>query len=116
MNITRIVAVLREGGTSKPEYQLFIVCGLNEDDHVAPGEWMGYTKNGSIIHPFVVNSIRDDFSDLRYGGEENYIERTNFGNLKIEVGNYFTVQSPIGALEEWQSIYEIRSIHKYLNS
>ena len=110
MNIIRIVAVCREGGKSLSEHRIIAVCGIDESDTTAPGEWMGYAKSGSIIYPFVFSP---ETSELKYGHDENYTERTNFGKQKIVVGNYFTVLSPAGDPEEWESTYEILSVHKY---
>ena len=110
MNIVRVIAVLREGGYPNENYKFVLLCGINANHQIEDGEWMGYIKNESEFHPFI---LRD--SSCFYGDEEHNFEPTNIGDRHhlVEVGGLFTVSNQPHTDEPWQSTFEIVSCHAY---
>lgn len=109
MHIVRIVAEFRDGGHSHENYKFVLVCGIDANQHLVEGEWMGYIQNESILWPFILKNGNSCF----YGGEEHYAEPTNVGHGEIQAGRFFTLSNPPGEAMPWQSTYEIVSCHKY---
>jgi len=109
MNMVRVVAVFREGGHSQEKYRFVLVCGIDAARQLTDGEWMGYIQNESVFWPFILKNGDSCF----FGGEEHYTEPTNIGRGAIEAGRFFTLSSPPGASDTWQSTYEIVICHIY---
>ena len=109
MKTVRMVSTFREGGFGQTDYKLVILCGVNEQNNIEDGEWMGYIKNESLLHPFILKEGKI----LTYGGEDNYLEMTNLGSKQIKEGTFFTITNNPRDPESWESTYEIISIHTY---
>lgn len=109
MYIARIVAVFREGGHSHKNFRFVLVCGIDSNQRLTDGEWMGYIQNQSILWPFILTNGDSCF----YGGEDHYAEQTNVRQGEIQVGRFFTLSSQPGEATAWQSTYEIISCHTY---
>ena len=109
MNFVRVQAVLREGGHSHKNSKLVLLCAINVNRQLEDGEWTGYIKNELVRWPFILENGKS----CSYGGEEHYFEPTNLGLGPIEVGRFFTISSPPGEANVWESTYEITSCHVY---
>lgn len=108
MRIVRIVAEHREGGSRLPDYKFYLVCGLDDKNKVALGEWVGYLKNESVYYPFILQN-----ETCFYGGDEPEYELINISSKNIVVGEVFTISNQPGSEEEWEAIYEVTHCHEY---
>ena len=107
--IVRVVAKYVEHESPAGNYRLVLVCGLDENQRIAEGEWMGYTHNNSEHYPFLLQ--RDPFACLFLGGEEKYCEPTTLFEGPIESGATFTVSNSPKSKDQWSVEYEITSVH-----
>ena len=111
-HIARIVAKYAENESPSGNYRLVLVCGLDEQDRIADGEWMGYTHNNDIHYPFVLSSERKE--KLFVGGEEKYFEITSIYDNPLKVGERFSISSAPESDEPWSVKYQITAINKLL--
>lgn len=108
----KIVRVAAEGRDAMPDtkgFRVYVLCGLNADNTLADGEWMGYAKQKGNIYPFVLQGGRK----LIYGMEEPYFELTDLGSKRIEPDSYFTVEGAPDIDDSWATVYKILSVHSY---
>lgn len=107
MSVVRVVAACREGGRRDASYKVVLVCQIDDNKSVIPGEWLGYVQNDKVKHPFIFeHGIR-----FFYGGEEHAYEPTNLGQKKIQVGSFFTLSNDPSDPETFEATYEITSVH-----
>lgn len=108
--VVRLVAKYSEGKTPSGNYRFVIVCGIDDENRIVEGEWMGFIHNNDVYHPFRLE--RSPKYQLNFGGEEKYYEPTTLGATSIEVGNQFTVSNhPDDVKGDWTVSYCITSVH-----
>jgi hypothetical protein len=102
MPIVRVVAVSKEQGVTYKDFKVVLLCGVDDQRRITDGEWFGYVKNESVVHPFLL--VRGE--RFMYGGEEHSFEQTNIGTKSLEIGSQFTLVSSDG-----EHPYEITSVY-----
>lgn len=105
MNIVRVMSLWMDGGVVQEQYKIVLLCGIDEQQRILDGEWMGYVKNDGISHPFILKSQNKLFF---YGGDEHDFQSTNIGEKFIRVGHYFSL------FEDSESTYKITNVHPYV--
>lgn len=105
MKFVEIRACYKDGGELTREL-FVIICGLNPDNRIACGEWMGYCLTNKYHFPFVLKNE----NELFFGWEENYYEMTDLKEKRILEGEYFTISNQPGDPEEFQSTYQITHV------
>ncbi|MDP3281733.1 MAG: hypothetical protein Q8M57_11920 [Nitrosomonas sp.] len=107
MRLFRILAECREGGENLQDYKLVLICGLNSENKMEDGEWLGYLKNERTYYPFILKD-----KACFYGGEEHEYEPTNLPEKIIEKGCFFTISNGPRDIETWESTYQITSCYE----
>jgi len=87
MRIARILANWRHPRATAQE-TLCVIAGLNDDDSVVDGQWMGYIRSENMSYPFL---LEDGGSRIIYGPEDS--GATNLGRKHLREGEMFTVQA-----------------------
>jgi hypothetical protein len=108
MNMVRVTAIGRKGGVPNNQDKVVLLCGIQADGSIEPGEWMGYHVDESgFKSPFILGT-----KTVYYGlAEESYTETTNIAEKKLEVDEYFSFfrQSP----DPQEFLFQILSCHEY---
>ena len=111
MKIVRVVAqAINENPFDENKgYSYFLLCGLNDQNELEAGEWMGYMKQNGFIQPFVLQ----DGKKLVYGNIEGlqsiqHLERTNIYSKAVLPDEYFTVNA-----DDWAIIFKIKSVYNF---
>ena len=108
MDMVRVTAIGRKDGVPNSQDKVVLVCGIQPDGAIEPGEWMGYHVDESgFKSPFILGT-----KTVYYGlAEESYTETTNIGEKKLKVNEYFSFfrQSP----DPQEFLFQILSCHEY---
>ncbi|MDP2762023.1 MAG: hypothetical protein Q8O64_16780 [Sideroxyarcus sp.] len=108
MNMVRVTAIGRKGGVPNSQDKVVLLCGIQTDGSIEPGEWMGYHvgENG-FRSPFIIGT-----KTVYYGfAEESYTETTNIGERKLKIDEYFSFFRPSPDQQEF--LFQILSCHEY---
>ena len=108
MNMVRVTAIGRKGGVPNNQDKVVLLCGIQADGSIEPGEWMGYHVDESgFKSPFILGT-----KTVYYGlAGESYTETTNIGEKRLKVNEYFSFfrQSP----DTQEFLFQILSCHEY---
>ena len=110
VQFVRVTAICRGDGKSWPEYTVTLLCGLDENDNIADGQWFGYLRNVAALNPFILEGEHEEFI---YGGIPKCMEKSNIKKKKILPRELFTVFSPYENGEIEETMYEINTVLPY---
>lgn len=105
--LVRVTAEYKEGGHRYSDYCIVVLCGIDQERRLAPGEWFGYVRNEKLLYPFVLRLGKEFF----YGGDDPWAEPTNIGQHEIKVGTHFTLSNSPDDTEIFDAVYAVTNIH-----